>query len=279
MFQQARTPRFSISTSILPTFIFAVAAVVLSYAPQALAQSGAKKAAPVAPAPSQEEPGAENKSDKLDVTDLEKKYWAAKDTDFSVVQNRTYAKAGRYALSASYGVLVNDPYSDGTNLSASLNYYFSERFGAELNYTTTSADDNKAVEAFQNLPGAGGIRPDHGKIKSFYGAAFNWVPFYAKMSIQNVKIVYFDMAISPGLGVTTYEQQVDTGNFTKTSPTLTLDVTQSFFLSKHFAFRFDYKNRWFQEKVLGYSNVNRGREIRTETNQTSILLFGATFFY
>lgn len=271
MFPQVTAPRTS-------TFAFAVAtcAAIFLHSPLASAQAaGAKKPA----APAAAEAGEENKADKLDVTDLEKKYWAAKDTDFSVVQNRTYAKAGRLALSASWGTLVNDPYSDATNISGSLNYYFSERLGIELNYTATDANDNKAVEAFQNLPGAGGIRPDHGKLKSYYGAAFNWVPFYAKMSVQNLKIIYFDMAISPGVGVTTYEQQVDTGNFTKTAPTVSLDVTQSFFLSKHFAFRVDYKNRWYQEKILGYSNVNRGIEVRTDTNHTTILLVGATVFF
>ena len=32
-------------------------------------------------------------SDKLDIKKLEQKYWAAKDDDFSVVQNRRYVKA------------------------------------------------------------------------------------------------------------------------------------------------------------------------------------------
>ena len=51
--------------------------------------------------------------DKLDLKKLEDKYWAAKDTDFSVVQNRTYTKEGRAFLSLSYGPLMNDPYSYG----------------------------------------------------------------------------------------------------------------------------------------------------------------------
>lgn len=267
MFSQARSSRFI----ILAFTAFATVTTQL-HATHAHAQSAGRKAAPVAT----DEPGVENKSDKLDVTDLEKKYWAAKDTDFSVVQNRTYAKAGRFALSAGYGMLVNDPYSEGTNLSASLNYYFSERIGAEINYMQTDSNDNKSTEYFKSRFGA---TPDHAKLKSYYGAAFNWVPFYAKMSVQNVKIIYFDMAISPGFGVTTYEQQVSSGNKSATAPTVSLDITQSFFLSKHFAFRFDYKNRWFQEQVLGHSGATRGQEVKKETNHTTILLFGATVFY
>src|SRR5687768_17351365 len=36
-------------------------------------------------------------SEKLDIQGLEEKYWAPKDTDFSVVQNRTYTKAKRFS--------------------------------------------------------------------------------------------------------------------------------------------------------------------------------------
>ena len=39
------------------------------------------------------------KTDKVDISDLEQKYWAPKDTDFSVVQNRTYTKEKRFTFS------------------------------------------------------------------------------------------------------------------------------------------------------------------------------------
>ncbi len=82
-------------------------------------------------APSKDGKAPEAKKDeKLDITDLEQKYWAPKDTDFSVVQNRTYTKAGRVALSLS-GPIVNDPFSSGYNPSVKVNYYFSERYGVE----------------------------------------------------------------------------------------------------------------------------------------------------
>src|SRR3954454_2812075 len=53
-------------------------------------------------------------SDKVDVTELEKKYWAPKDTDFSVVQNRTYSKQGKFAISALYGLHIDDDFSKGS---------------------------------------------------------------------------------------------------------------------------------------------------------------------
>ncbi len=224
-----------------------------------------------------DEPGSENKSDRLDVTDIERKYWAAKDTDFSVVQNRTYSKAGRFALSAAYGVMVNDPYSEAINLSGTMNYYFSERMGLEINYTQSNPNNNKSVESYKTLDGA--VFPSHGKVMSFYGAYLNWVPFYAKMSVLNSKIIYFDMAFSPGVGMTQYEAQILSGPVKKSSPTLAFDVSQHFFISKNLAFRVDYKNRWFQEEIYFGSGVAMGQKVKTEMTQTSSLLFGATVFF
>ncbi len=217
-------------------------------------------------------PSAET-NDKVDVTDLEKKYWASKDTDFSVVQNRLYSKAGRFALTAQYGFLINDQWSDGPTFSGSLGYYFSERLGVEGHYQVTSSVDNKALSNLKSQAGTA----NHGKIKGYQGLSLNWVPFYAKMSILNSSIMYFDMAISPGIGVTTYDQQREDGNITKTSPTVAVDITQSFFFSKYAAFRVDYKNRWFQEEVVRFRIPSSS--VNTETAQTSILTFGFTLYY
>src|SRR5690606_39441233 len=94
--------------------------------------------------------------------------------------------------------------------------------------------DNKMVTSFEDRYGA---TPNHGKVTGYYGASFNWVPFYAKMSWLGSRILYFDMASSPGLGVTTYDQQTDSGPKAATAPTPSFDVSQSIFFSKNFAFR------------------------------------------
>lgn len=239
--------------------------VVLLAMNGSVAQAAEPKSAPAAKS-------AVDSDDKVDVTDLEKKYWASKDTDFSVVQNRTYSKANRLALTLQYGFLVNDQWSDGPTFGGSLGYYFSERFGIEGHYQSTNSIDNKSLS---NLKAQSGTA-NHGKITGYQGVSANWVPFYAKMSFLNSSIIYFDMAVSPGLGVTTYEQQRRTGNQQKNAPTVSLDVTQSFFFSKHAAFRVDYRNRWFQEEIVSY---NTGASVSTETSQTSLLMFGFTFFY
>jgi hypothetical protein len=72
----------TVGKTLLTTFVATGVLACLTF----LAASRANAQAPQAGSPS----GA---SEKVDVTDLEKKYWASKDTDFSVVQNRVYSKA------------------------------------------------------------------------------------------------------------------------------------------------------------------------------------------
>jgi hypothetical protein len=44
-----------------------------------------------------------NPDKKVDISDLENRYWTAKDTEFSVVQNRLYTKAKRFSVTLQGG--------------------------------------------------------------------------------------------------------------------------------------------------------------------------------
>jgi outer membrane beta-barrel protein len=214
------------------------------------------------------------KDEKLDVSDLEKKYWAAKDDDFNVVQNRLYSKANRVALTLNAGMYVGDPWSEGTTTGADLSYFFSERYGMSLAYSQTASKDNEALQSLKQQLGFA----NHNKMKGFTGVNFNWVPFYAKASVMNQSITYFDMSFSPGIGLVEYEQQLDDGNKMKSTPALTLDITQHFFVNKHVAIRVDYKNRWFNEEVLAYRLTSR-TGATTNLNRTDLLMLGLTLYY
>ncbi len=247
--------------------------MVLKLFVAALVVSGANAQGPVAPAKPVTPP---SQGDKVKVDDLEGRYWTPKDQDYGVVQSRKYSKAKSVSGALSYGSQLNDSWSDGPTLSGSVGYYFSERYGVELQYLNIASKDNKATS---NLKSQGGT-PNHNKMKAFYGAAFNWVPFYAKMSFLNSSIIYFDMSISPVIGMTNYEQQIETGLVSKTTPTLGLDISQHFFLSKYFAFRMDYKTRFYQEDVASYRTSGASaRPTETQTAFTSFLLFGVNFYY
>lgn len=250
-----------------------VLALVMSIGVQASAQSKKGKAEAAAPAPAAT-PSAN--SDKVDVTDIEQKYWASKDTDFSVVQNRLFPKQHRFSLSVSAGPLVADPNSDGTNYAIDASYYFSERWGIAGTYVLSDLQDNKSVKS---LIASYGARPDHNKIHNFYGVSGLWVPIYAKASVLNSKIVYFDFAIAPGLGVQEYVQQLDTGNKVKTTPALSIDFTQQLFFSNHFAVRADYRHRFYTESIGRWKSSGGTHSYHNESAHDQILTFGATFYF
>ena len=219
--------------------------------------------------------GGDDLSKKVDVSDLEQKYWAAKDTEFSVVQNRTYSKEKRFALSAGYGVLINDQYSKGSVYALHLNYYLTERMGVELQYNSMDSVDTKMTEEFV---GRYGTAPGHNKPKRFMGAAFNWVPFYGKMSLLEKKILYFDMAISPVLGMMELER-VYYGRSRDSVSTFTygIDVSQHFFIDQHWGIRADLKTRFYNEDHYRAASPYGLEGSRSITQQ--ILMIGLTYYH
>lgn len=245
---------------------------------QTQTKSASSVSAPTHQAPAPQAAPAPSSADRIDVSDLEKKYWAAKDTDFNVVQNRLYSKAGRLSFSGFYGTLVNDPWSTGPTFGGTVAYYFSERYGIEAEYSLTNSDDNQAA---QRLKQQGGY-PDHNQLRDYYGLNFEWVPFYAKMSVLNSFIMYFDMGFSLGGGMQTYTQKRDIGDQNVATPALEFNVTQHYFMSKNFGLRVDLKNRWYQEDVQYYKATTRmslGNSSGTSTSNSTYLLIGMTVFF
>ncbi len=231
------------------------------------------------PKPSASGAVKQDSSDKVDIKDLENQYWAPKDTDFSVVQNRTYSKDHRFAFSAQYGPLLNDKYNDGNILMLSGNYFFNERYGLQLDYQKANLGNNSTVNYFINHDQTA---PDFTRMTGYYGVGFNYIPIYAKMSFLNSRIIYFDFAITPIIGITNYDQVLQTGTNGESAFTYGFDVSQYFFFSNHFAFRLSVRDQWYAEKTVKYSTDTSGpigAPRRSDTTSSFQLLLGLTFFF
>ena len=218
------------------------------------------------------------KSDKLDIKKLEDKYWSAKDDDYSVVQNRAFTKAKRFYIYGSAGIPINDPYSTGQVYNASLGYYFTEKWGAEVSILNAALADNDATETFVKQHRT---VPDHNRYTQMASANVMFVPLYAKMSFLDRKIIYFDMGISAGLGQTTYEIVNDTGNKTNTALHSNISLFQHYFFSEHFAIRMDFKNFWTSEDKERYrvQGLARDPKLPGGTVNDTMLTVGATVWY
>lgn len=226
-------------------------------------------------------------SDKLDIKKLEQKYWAAKDDDFSVVQNRRYVKANRFYLSAAAGIPFNDPYSEGSIVGASLGYFFNERWGLEASYQSYDLKRNDAVSQFESTYG---VMPNHNVLKANYFLSGTWVPFYAKMSVVDKAIIYFDMGLSFGIGNLEYEIAQKEGNLTENTMAYRLGIFQQIFFSEHFAIRADLVNTWSDQKKMRFYAPNSplpgggttgaaARDLGSENVNDTSLMIGITYWH
>lgn len=233
---------------------------------------GAKKVGTAAGAPAAA-PAADK---KIDISDLENRYWTEKDKEFSVVQNRIYTKAHKFSVAPSFGTIINDPFTTTLNYGLTANYYFNEREGVGMDLWMTSSTVAEFVPRIASLGGA----PDHNIAKGYLGFNYQWIPIYAKMSLLEKKIIYFDMGISPGLGATWMRSAAygTTPPPTKDQYALTLavDVFQQFFLAEKFAVRLDLKNHLYPETI--YGGVS-GTQLSTKMTYNCSVLFGFTYFF
>ncbi len=242
----------------------AVVIVLISFAVPALAQS-TKNASP----------------QKVDVRNLEKRYWAPKDKKFKVIQNRTYTKTRKLSFSLIPALMLNEEYSEGFGLSTALGYYFNDRYGFELEYQEIFLNDNKLVEEIRNIGERSGAWANHGKSISYYGLTARWIPFYAKMSFLGSRIVYFDLSLGLSVGTIEYEQQLrtDTAEPVKKALALGFDISQSFYMSKKLLLRADYKHRFYSQEIIEGGRANTGQFIRDRQEDTISLNLGLTYLF
>ena len=122
----------------------------------------------------------------------------------------------------------------------------------------------------------GDVLPDYNTPTSYLGVNYNWVPVYAKMSLLGKKIIYFDMAFTPVLGMMNYTQTAKNGDKSDSSFTYGLDITQYYFLSKHIAVRADLQNRWWNEQVINWQS---GLDEKSQLTNTTLFLIGITYYH
>ena len=114
------------------------------------------------------------------------------------------------------------------------------------------------------------------------------MPFYAKMSMMDKSIIYFDMGINLGLGNLNYDIAQLEGPIAKNTLALKFAVFQQIFFTENFALRAELANSWSNQERLKYyapgttvggSVVTGLRDLgNTIINDTS-LLFGITYWF
>lgn len=225
-------------------------------------------------------PKVEAKSEKVDIQQIESEYWQSKDTEFHVVQSRKFAKEKRPYVNLGYGMIINDNFNKGGQFSLSGGYYYQEQKGFEIFYDSFSAEDSKVIKEVLSLSGG----PTYARPLAQYGATWNWMPIYGKVSVLDKSIVYFDMGLHLGLGMAEYAPMIENGVGSKqskeagkeTAPMLIMDISQQFFLNEKWALRFDIKNRFYKRDL---KNFNNGAARNTDTEHNIDAVLGFTYFF
>jgi outer membrane beta-barrel protein len=226
-------------------------------------------------------PGASGDK-KVDLTDLENRYWTAKDTEFNVVQNRLYTKAHRFALNFMLGTDLSSNYTNDYNIGLQLSYYFSERQGVTLQGWKTAASPASFATTFEQ----NGAAYNYNSPTGYIGANYNWVPIYAKISLLEKKILYFDMSINPGLGATfLYSNSFGTtvnqpNSLSQTAITGAIDISQQVFLSSHWAIKLDIDSHFYPETIYyaGGGLQPANSVAQNKLTYSAIFMLGVTFF-
>ncbi|MEY4615386.1 MAG: hypothetical protein RJB66_346 [Pseudomonadota bacterium] len=223
---------------------------------------------------------AEEASDKLDITNLEQKYWSAKDDDYTVVQNRTFTKNRRFFINFSTGRLINDGFLEGEPNSVALGYFFNEKNGFSIDYSLFKTKDNQVTQKSKEQLG---MTPSYNSPVNATSIAYIWSPIYAKVSLLEKRILYLDLSIALRAGLSNYKMMTDLGGEIKQTSFYGVDVSQLWFLNKRFAFRFDIRNNWSSQEQLKYhiaANADEStRPIGATRLQDTTWLFGLNIFF
>lgn len=153
-------------------------------------------------------------------------------SEVAVLQKRFLPKTGRVQFFGGLGLGMNDPWNNSIETNLRLAYGFTESMGLELAayFMNTSAS-----QAAQDLQAQHGVSANiFAKTASYNGAQFMWTPIYGKFSLEEKRIIPFDMYFSFGGGTSVVE-----GSSLGSASTISVSTGQIFALSRAAAFRWD----------------------------------------
>lgn len=179
-------------------------------------------------------------AEKVNVESIKEKYWARGDeSELGVVQNRAYSKAGKVEVNLFGGFVSTDPFLNVKNAGLGVAYHFNEYLAAEALWFRDFTSPSSALRTFQQTLGA---TTNYNAPQDYYGGELIGSILYGKLSLLGKSIIYYDLHLLGGLGVTL----TDNGNY----PTEHVGIGQQVYLSKRVALRVDYRAMHYSEDII-----------------------------
>lgn len=186
-------------------------------------------------------------------------------SDISVIQKRFLPKTGRFQLFGGLNYLANDPWYWGMGLTAKAGYAFTEALAIELTYSGFSNSEKQAIKDLRNNHAV--TTDSIVTTKSYMGGDFVWSPIYGKLSLDNKRIVPFDMYFAGGGGISALSNN-------SSSSTVHLGLGQIFALSKSRGFRWDFS--W--SRFTATTTDSTTGAVSNNTFDNLLLTMGLSFF-
>ena len=181
-----------------------------------------------------------------------------------VVQNRDVDLNNRIELGVNYGMYATggDAYTTTTQVGGSFDYHFTPRWSLGMRYTsynnTLNAEGNSAFQNAQQLQASGSVGarvPELDYAKNSYLAVGEFYPIYGKLNLFDTSISQFDIYLLGGAG------QINLAN--NTSPLYSAGGGVAFWLTKHFATRFEARWQTYQESFTDGTSQNMNETVLT----------------
>lgn len=173
-----------------------------------------------------------------------------KNTPVSVLQNRYFLKAMRPEVGIFAGTMLNEAYTNTKYFGLRGSLFITEWIGAEVQYVTTSvsdSDDRIALSQlkYRRLEEDTIVSPDPevNPINSVIDATAVFAPFYGKLNLLDMFIVYTDLFLTGGLSKVTTDQ----GDHIA----FAFGSGLRLYFSDKWSAHIDYKDRIYSEKRAG----------------------------
>ncbi len=188
----------------------------------------------------------------LEVEKVKEKYWAqGEESQLGVVQNRTYSKAGKLQLGLMGGRATDDPFLSTTAYGLNVGYNFSEFWGASLVGLKYAVSPSNALKTLRR-----GRKEANTVAPEFYlGGEATGSFLYGKLSLLGASIIYYDMHVTGGGGLTRTEND-------SAAPTVSAGIGQRFYITKAFSLRMDYRFQTFVATVKEKEITERIGEVK-----------------
>lgn len=189
-------------------------------------------------------------------------YWAEM-RGIHTVQQRSFLKEGRFALSLYAGMIPNNIFEQYFPLGLRANYYILENIGVELSTSYAFRRNTDLFDIVQDEDGIGGSNVLIGDTQvSHTTFGVQWSPAYGKLAFYDSGLLYFDMYIFGGAGVavTQTQSEINAPLDTTAKPEGVLGAGLALYMGNHAGVRVDFRQFVFA-KVEGVGGAATPSEV------------------